>query len=320
LNGTDLGEIIRVTFALAAGDGSEEAFRKLAHGISTRRPRTEVRWEAGAGASSVAVDLPEGRKLRWEMVPDQAMEAPFFAFWDPGREALDLDGPTKGVLADLPRPPQLVIYGARWCAASAEMVRLASRCLLARPGTGVTVVDVERLSRDGIPPGIEAVPVTFIGAEARLYGSLSEAELAAGLAAWSRNLGPDYTLAQMLKQKKQREALALLRARVLPVSALARAAGDPLHFELRLGALVLLSEVGRLDRALAAEATPWLCARLGDPSAHIRGDVLLALAEVGDLRALPSVESLLYDADADVREAAVEAAERIRRSNLWGRY
>ena len=309
-----------MTFALAAGDGSEETFHRLASGISARGSRTEVRWEAAAGASSVAVDLPEGRNFRWEMAPDQAMEAPFFALWDAGGAASDLDRSTKAILAGLRRPPQLIIYGARWCAASAEMVRLASRCLLARPGTGVTVVDVERLSRDRIPPGIEAVPVTFIGTEARLYGTLSESELAAGLAACSQNLGPDYTLAQMLKQKKSREALALVRARVLPVSALARAAGDPLHFDLRLGALVLLSEVGRHDRALAAEATPSLCARLSDPSPQIRGDVLLALAEVGDLRALPSVESLMHDADADVREAAVEAAERIRRSNLWGRY
>ncbi len=257
---------------------------------------------------------------RWEMIPDQAMEAPFFAFLDPNGADSDLDGSTKAVLAGLRRPPQLVVYGARWCLASAEMVRLASRCLLARPGTGVTVVDVERLPRDRIPAGIETVPVTFIGTEARLYGSLSEAELAAGLAACSRDLGPDHTLAQMLKQKKRREALALLRARVLPVSALARAAGDPLHLELRLGALVLFSEIGRHDRALAAEATPTLCARLSDPSPQIRGDVLMALAEVGDLRALPSVESLMDDADADVREAAVEAAERIRQSNLWGRY
>lgn len=309
-----------MTFAPAAGDGSEGSFQKLASGICTRLPRIEVRWEAAGGASWVALDLPEGRTFRWEMVPDQAMEAPFFASLEPIGAASDLDGSTKAVLAGLRRPPQLVVYGARWCAASAEMVRLASRCLFARPGMGVTVVDVERLSRDRIPPGIEAVPVTFIGTEARLYGSVSEAELAAGLAAWSGDLGPDHTLAQMLKQKKRREALALLRARVLPVSALARAASDPLRFELRLGALVLLSEVGRHDRALAAEATPSLCARLSDPSPQIRGDVLLALAEVGDLRALPSVESLLDDADADVREAAVEAAERIRQSNLWGRY
>jgi hypothetical protein len=320
LNETDLGESIRVTFTLAAGDGPEELFQKLASGIATRGPRTEVRWEAGAGVSFVSIDLPEGRKLRWEMAPDQAMEAPFFTLWEAGGAASELDGSTRAVLAGLQRPPQLVIYGARWCAASAEMVCLASRCLRARPGMGVTVVDVERLSGDRIPPGIETVPVTFIGTEAKLYGSLSEGEFAAGLRAWSGGLGPDYTLAQMLKQKKSREALALVRARLLPVSALARAAGDPLHFELRLGALVLLSEVARHDRALAAEATPSLCARLSDTSPQIRGDVLLALAEVGDLRALPSVEPLLKDADADVREAAAEAAERIRQSNLWGRY
>jgi hypothetical protein len=305
---------------IALGEAAaSEAWCSLAAEIEARVP----------GVSIVAGKAPEGAGFSmearfgtavttWRIFPDQAMRAALLEYLDAavsGESGLE-EGFVES-LRSLARLAPLVSYTARWCEASASAASLMARATLAAPGLRVTLEDAEAIGRDDLPPLFDSVPLTLADGRARLYGAFTPKELLSLLSAASEGRHDAFCLAGLLGQKRGGEALALLREKVVPARAAGELVATP-DVALRMGAILLLEDLARLDRALASEALPPVLAMLDDPSPRQRADALLAIAEIGDLRVLPRVEACLEDDDEDVREGAAETLERLRSAPAWG--
>lgn len=303
----DEGLLLEV--CLPAGGQAEEAWRGVRRRAELRFPRlaVEERPAAAGEGFSIRIRRPGGQAVRWDMVPDQNAEAPFLGLL----EAI-LDPPPSSPLAGLEPLPAVTLYAARWCSASSGALGLLGRLAAADPRLSLRVVDAEELSPAERPPALSSVPWAVLGAgEARLFGTFTETEFREALEACLRGEGPLWSLRHLLSRKLAGEIRELLEAGVLRPRDLGRLVVFP-DLGTRLAATHFLSEEagrGTLDLREAGEVLAEALL-LQDP--RDRGDAAYALGEMGDPRFLKAVEALLHDPDDEVREAAEEAAERIR--------
>ena len=79
----------------------------------------------------------------------------------------------------------------------------------------------------------------------------------------------------------------------------------------RVGITALMEELKKLDADNISAALPDLLPLLSHTEPFVRGDAANLLGIIGDNRALPSLERLLEDENADVRLITHEAIEEI---------
>ncbi|MGC8762980.1 MAG: HEAT repeat domain-containing protein [Acidobacteriota bacterium] len=302
-------EVPLLEVRLPTGGTGEEAWRTTRRRAELRLPRLAIAESPAAPQErfSIQIRRPEGRPISWEMVPDQNAEAPFLGLLEALR-----DPPAPSPLAGLTPLPKVTLYAARWCSASSGALALLCPLAAAEPSLALRVVDGEDLAPEERPPALASVPWVVLGeGESRLFGTFSEGEFREALEAHLRGEGPLWTLRHLLSRKLAGEVRELLAAGVLRARDLGRLVVFP-DLGTRLAATHFLSEEagrGGLDLSEAGEALVEALL-LKDP--RDRGDAAYALGEMGDPRFLKALEALRADPDGEVREAAEEAAERIR--------
>jgi HEAT repeat protein len=83
----------------------------------------------------------------------------------------------------------------------------------------------------------------------------------------------------------------------------------------RVGVTALMEELKKLDAGNVSIALPGLLPLLSHAEPFVRGDTANLLGIIGNRKALPPLEKLLKDENADVRLIATEAIEEIRQQN-----
>ncbi len=92
------------------------------------------------------------------------------------------------------------------------------------------------------------------------------------------------------------------------VPALAAALGSD-NVDVRRNASLTLGKIGRAARS----ASGALKKALGDADYHVRRNAVYALGVIGDTSALQEVQAMRADGFKDVRDAAIEATEKLKR-------
>jgi HEAT repeat protein len=82
----------------------------------------------------------------------------------------------------------------------------------------------------------------------------------------------------------------------------------------RIGVTALIEELRKLDPEHISEAVPVLLPLLAHSEPVVRGDSANLLGIIGDKKAIPALEPLLEDRNANVRLIAGEAIEEINRN------
>jgi HEAT repeat protein len=81
----------------------------------------------------------------------------------------------------------------------------------------------------------------------------------------------------------------------------------------RLGAMVVMETLAETDPALASGAVAPLLGAFEGLDTQAKGDVLYVLGETGDADVLPFIEKTAEDAAGELKSAAEDAIDRIRR-------
>jgi hypothetical protein len=309
-----------VTAAASPDDASLHAFRRFRDHLKRTVPWFDAQERATPAGTPflLTVEMPGGGQISLSFVPDQQLQRPFEEFLTAAVTGeCGLDPAARALVCSFPPSLSLVLWVARWCGSSAKAFSSLARFALEAPGLKLRVADVESVPAREIPAGIESVPVLFVGGSGRFYGDSPELELARGIVDLASERSERFMVGHMLDRRLRVELLALMKAGAVSPRSLAAEVGSE-SFSRRAAAVVSLSDLALSDRLLAAEALPVLEGLLGGSSAQVRGDAVFALAEVGDLRAIPAVEKLCSDPDPDVREGAEEALEKIKKRAVWG--
>jgi hypothetical protein len=264
----------------------------------------------------LSVRTGDGVDTRWLILPDRELERPFRSFIRAACSGESgLSEGQKGALRALPHLPKIDVYAARWCENSAAALAAAGAVAVARPGLAVRVMDVESFERSLLPVALSVVPLCVIGGKGRLYGACGAEELVLALEAFSSGRWARQTLLGMLDRRMRTEILELVRAGHIPAEEIGRLVGES-SLPVRMGAILVLADLAKVDRGAAGEAVPALLELLGAPDAQTRADAIYALGEIRDLRSLPYIEKCKHDQDRDVAECAREAVEAVRAFNI----
>jgi hypothetical protein len=261
----------------------------------------------------------ESIETRWRILPDQIMERAFQVFLSAsscGESGLSRE--QRGALKGLAGQPGIDIYAARWCESSSTAVEAAARVAVERPSIRLRILDVESFEQSLLPIGMSSVPLAIVGGKARIYGAFTPGELISALESFADGKWERQTLLNMLQQKMRAEIDLLLRNRLLSARSVASLVGEA-SMGVRMGGILILSELAKTDRGAAGDALGPLVDLLKAPEPQMRADAIYALGELCDLRALEDLEKMNSDPNADVREGALEAREKIKAFNVLRR-
>ncbi len=304
---------------MASGSSLERAWEALFRRLQADCPDVcEVRRPGPAKSVPfrLSARTSDGVDTRWLILPDRELEETFLKFVRAASSGESgLSGRQEGALNALSHPPQIDLYAARWCENSAAALAAAAAVAVARPGLVLRVLDVESFERSLLPVGLSVVPLCLIGGKGRLYGACSAEELVLALEAFSSGQWARQTLLDMLDRKMRTEILELVRHGNIPAQEVGRLVGES-SLAARMGTILVLSDLAKVDRGTAGEAVPALLELLDAPDAQTRADAIYALGEIRDLRALPYLEKCTHDGDRDVAECAREAIEAVRAFNI----
>ncbi len=217
---------------------------------------------------------------------------------------------TAPAVVRLAEPTGLEVLVAPGCPHCPRAVHAALALAVHSPLVEVEVVDVTALPERAERHGVSSVPATVLDHRLVLTGVHPTGALASHLAARDTL---EFTAAVLdsLAERGRREEAAGFLATLEGATALPRCwaeAGLERRMVLLLAArAALVHDPGALDTAVDG-----LLPLLRSPEVALRGDTADLLADIGHPAALPALEDLLADSDADVREAADDALAAIR--------
>ena len=264
----------------------------------------------------ISARTDNGVTAQWLILPDREIERPFRSFIRTASSGdSGLSDQQIRSLSGLLDPPRIDVYAARWCENSASAVAASMAVAVARPGVSVRVLDVESFDRSLLPMAMSVVPLCVIGGRGRLYGACGPDDVVAALEAFCSGRWARQTVLHMLDRKMRSEILDLVKHRQLPAEELGRMVGES-GLAVRMGAILVLADLAKVDRGTAGEAVPALLSLLDSPDAHARADAIYALGEIRDVRSLPYLENFKHDEDPDVAECAREAMAAVKAFNV----
>ena len=208
----------------------------------------------------------------------------------------------------MPAPDALLLLSSHCPHCPAVLAALTE---LLKQGTigRLEAVNIEERPEVAQALGVRSVPWTRIG-RIELLGSQSRSELAD----WAAKADSESGLADwfhlLLKEGQLPRVQALIEAEPGLLGAVLPIVGNvDASLNVRLGAGVLLEHFAGTDTLRA------LLPRLGElsqhPDARVRADACHYLGLTGDVSARPWLEARVNDADADVRDIAVESLETL---------
>jgi len=207
-------------------------------------------------------------------------------------------------------PAEIWVLVSSECPRCPKAVEAAVALSYQHPLVSLFIIDALQFPALAQERGIKAVPATVIDQQLALVGNISASRLEElvrirGTEKYSEELIRSYIETRrigkgvdMLQHGDGRPAILSLMQ-------------EP-DLSTRMGALLVLEETLDSYPTAIREMVPSLIGLLSHQDARIRGDVADFLGRAGDPQAIPSLEDLTNDEDADVAEASAEALELLR--------
>lgn len=211
--------------------------------------------------------------------------------------------------APYPRPDALLLLGTHCPYCPTVLTGLSE--LVKTGGIGkLEAVNIEQHPEVARALGVRSVPWVRIG-PFELEGLLSERELRGWAEAAGTEAGYASYLDELLSTGKINRAIKLVQSNPDAISALLVMFSSP---ETQLNSRIGISAI--IESLANSEPLRGIVDRLGELSQHddprIRGDVAHYLGLTGSEMAIPYIEHLVNDADADVRSVAKESLELLK--------
>jgi hypothetical protein len=207
-------------------------------------------------------------------------------------------------------PAHLELFLHPACLNCPGALRAAAAVAAADPATCCCATDVSRLPEEAARRGVKTTPTTFLDGVPVALEALPADALARLVAGRG---GAAHALAVLRAEVERGDAEAAARhLAVAGVAAGVVALYAEADLGLRTGLALALETAVEEDPACLRPAVPALTALLASAHPTLRGDAADLLALAGDEAAIPALEALLDDENADVAELAAEAIERLQ--------
>jgi thiol-disulfide isomerase/thioredoxin len=211
-------------------------------------------------------------------------------------------------LEDITSPVDIKIFVTPQCSHCKKVKKIAGGFAEENPNITVTVIDVTTSPEAQKIYRVLATPKIVINEDIELTGDISRKELLG----WMKKAGtPQGVLAKMLIQGEAEE-VAVMAAKDLNIPMIMADMVVDVDLGLRIGAMIALIELWKMDPSALDGAIIRIAGHLGDTDARDRGDAAYILGEIGDESIIKELEALLDDPDDGVVEVAREALEAIR--------
>lgn len=256
-------------------------------------------------------------RIRYFSAPEGTELEPFLEAvkWmgSPGNASHEWEDPALGLEKDA---FEIIIFIAPVCPHCPAMVRKCITLALEIPAVRLSVVDALHFAEWAQRFKVQATPTLVIDGGFTVVGNLGLEELRSYVL---RRNEPDFTtrlLESMINSGRAEDAASFVCERNRP-DALLPLFASPV-FAQRMGALVVIEEALGRDQRIMDPIVEQLMALTSHEDAGIRGDTAELLGNIGDSRAIPALQKLQDDPDEDVREAAIEALEKLTKSQEEG--
>jgi len=253
-----------------------------------------------------------GSSLRYQAVPAGYELPPFLealAAHESG--SLNITEPIKILLKKNKLPASLSVFIAPHCTFCPQIVRQLITLPMADKNLQLTIVDGTLFPEMAQTQKIRAVPTILIDDQFRWTGSVPIEELIETI-----NTRDPVSLSPASLESIIKEGGAdRLAAMIIEAEKLFPAFYEVLthhKWPIRLGAMVVMEEIIKVNQVLATEVLEPLWSRFHQVPAQVQGDILHVFGETGDSRSVSWLKSVLSgDFDREVKEAAEEALYKI---------
>jgi hypothetical protein len=179
----------------------------------------------------------------------------------------------------------------------------------------LTIIDAELFPEAAERCHIQAVPTAVLDGQFRWTGAVKLEEVVDWMTTRDpASLGPSSLLMMLQEGSADRLAEMMIQSKALFPALLELLCHE--KWSVRLGAMVTVEQLSVLNSDLAQEALKRLWGRFEASSDTVRGDILFLSGEVGGEWVIPKVKGVLSSADSEVKEAAVEALEKLRERKI----
>lgn len=288
---------------LTSRDPRSNEFEEFCSVLTHFAPKVTIGREA-QGQNPPAVCI--GKALRYYAIPWGRELDPFLQ-----AIALRQSGLVGKVfhLERLSWPTQLKLYIDSDCPVCPHAVRQLTPFPLANELIQLEIVDCRLFPEMAQADSIQAVP-TLALEKMRWMGSLRVREIAAMIVQRDPSRLSAQSLLEMVEQKQAVRIAEMMLASQKIFPAVCRFLCEE-RWEVRLGAMVALEEVGSLDRALFARASGELWKAFEQAGPRMKGDIAYLLGNTGDIGLVPNLKASLAGCHPDAREAIEEALEKL---------
>jgi hypothetical protein len=296
---------------VASRHSSSKLFHEFCDDIARLVPKIKI-----SKVDAEPQDPPQiliGSGLRYQAIPSGYELQPFLeALSAFESNSLEIAEPVKILLKKNILPASLTIFIAPQCTFCPQMVQKLIALPMADENLQLTIID-GTLFPDMVETfQIRSVPTILLDDQFRWTGSVPLEELIDTINTRDPLSLRPASLESIIKEG----GAGRLAAMMLEAEKLFPAFYDVLTHEkwpIRLGAMVAIEEIAEENPHLAAEALGPLWERFHEASTQIQGDILHIFGEIGDPRSISWLKTvLLGDFDQEVKEAAKEAADKIR--------
>lgn len=255
-----------------------------------------------------------GERLRYIGVPsgrefDPFLEALAMLAGDPPPLAVE-----PGVLdriKDVRPPAQIRVFVAPFCGFCPNIVRNLLALPFFTDTALLTIVDAAGFEELAAAEDVKSVPTVILDGQYRWTGAFPVQELAEAAVARDPAKLERSTLERMVVEGGAADLAAMMQERGTIFPGLYDLITSE-NFTVRLAAMVTMEELAERNAELARQAVAPLWERFDRVPDTIRGDILYVFGEIGSEAALQHLKSVASgDYDAEVKEAAVEALEKL---------
>lgn len=207
---------------------------------------------------------------------------------------------------------ELLLFIASGCPHCPAAVRACSMILRNHPGVRLRIVDALYFTDWASRYKVKSTPTLVVDEGLTLVGNLSFQDLNSRIQG-ARD--PDFAtqILESMANTGRAEAAGNWMCKHKAARAILPIYRSPV-FSQRMGALVVMEEALDQDPNILDEIVDDLILLLSDEDDGLRGDTAELLGKMGASRAFSALESLLSDPNEDVREAALEAFEKLKKT------
>ena len=298
-------------------DPRSDDLGRFVHGLAGLLPSLEIRRETEAGGG--APMLAAGKRIRYHAVPTGPELTPFLtAMSRNGHRSEPLPAKRLAILAavDTPAPLRLFVSpGCPYCPAAARsLIAMATAC----DRIALTVIDGFLFHEMAEADDIRSVPTLLLDPGFRWTGTLDIEEIAQAMADRDPAAPGAHTLRGLIEAGEAHRVARMMRDQGIVFPALFDLLTHA-KWPVRLGAMVTMEHLAAEHPELAARGAHPLWRRFADADDQIRGDLLYVLGEIAPPAMADAIEAATRTSpQAEVREAAMEAIEKIRQRDDCG--